>query len=82
MAMVKSPALARGELQAKIAELKVRCFAEFPDNEMYEIGTECSAVLVRLDELLSTSPDGHRRAPGLRRPVLRDRDDPVDRADR
>jgi glycine cleavage system H lipoate-binding protein/TusA-related sulfurtransferase len=57
-AMVKSPALARGELQTRIAELKIRCFAEFPDNEMYEIGTECSAVLVRLDELLSTSPTG------------------------
>jgi glycine cleavage system H protein len=55
---VKPPALARGELQSRIAELKIRCFAEFPDNEMYEIGTECSAVLVRLDELLSTSPTG------------------------
>jgi len=58
MAMVKSPALARGDLQARIVELKIRCFAEFPDNEMYEIGTECSAVLVRLGELLSSSPTG------------------------
>jgi glycine cleavage system H protein len=56
VAMVKSPTLARPDLQARIAELRIRCFAEFPDNEMYEIGTECSAVLVRLDELLSTSP--------------------------
>jgi glycine cleavage system H protein len=56
--MVKPPGLARGELEARIAELKIRCFAEFPDNEMYEIGTECSAVLVRLDELLTTSPTG------------------------
>ena len=56
--MVKPPGLAREELEARIAELKIRCFAEFPDNEMYEIGTECSAVLVRLDELLSTSPTG------------------------
>jgi glycine cleavage system H protein len=55
---LKSPALARGDLQARIAELKIRCFAEFPDNEMYEIGTECSAVLVRLDELMSHSPTG------------------------
>ncbi len=58
MAAVKPPALVRGDLQAGISELKIRCFAEFPDNEMYEIGTECSAVLVRLDELLSTSPTG------------------------
>jgi len=57
-AMVKPPALARGELQARIVELKIRCFAEFPDNEMFEIGTECSAVLARLDELLSASPTG------------------------
>ena len=55
---VKPPSLARGELQARIAELRVRCFAEFPDVEMYEIGTECSAVLVRLEELLSSSPLG------------------------
>jgi len=57
-AALKSPALARADLQAKISELKIRCFAEFPDREMYEIGTECSAVLVRLDELLSGSPTG------------------------
>ena len=55
---VRPAALARAELEARIAELKIRCFAEFPDNEMYEIGTECSAVLVRLDELLSGSPTG------------------------
>jgi len=38
----------------KIAEFRVRCFKAFPDHEMYEIGTECSAVLVRLNELLAT----------------------------
>ena len=56
--MLKAPVMARGELQARIAELKIRCFAEFPDHEMFEIGTECSAVLVRLDELFTTSPKG------------------------
>ena len=56
--MVKAAAMARGDLQARITELKIRCFAEFPDQEMYEIGTECSAVLVRLDELFGTSPKG------------------------
>jgi glycine cleavage system H protein len=56
--MLKAPVMARGDLQARIAELKIRCFAEFPDHEMYEIGTECSAVLVRLDELFATSPEG------------------------
>ncbi len=57
-ATVKPPSLVREDLRAKIAELKIHCFAEFPDHEMYEIGTECSAVLVRLDELLAGSPGG------------------------
>ena len=57
-ATVRPPTLVRGDLQARIAELRIRCFAEFPDHEMYEIGTECSAVLVRLDELFTTSPAG------------------------
>ncbi len=53
---LRPPVMARADLKARISELRVRCFAEFPDHEMYEIGTECSAVLVRLDELLATSP--------------------------
>ncbi len=58
VAGVEPPEAARPALEAKIAELKIRCFAEYPDQEMYEIGTECSAVLVRLDELLSGSKVG------------------------
>jgi len=58
LSMVKAPAAARGYLQTRINELKIRCFAEFPDYEMFEIGTECSAVLVRLDELFASSPAG------------------------
>ena len=42
----------------KISEFRARCFKAFPDYEMYEIGTECSAVLIRLDELLLTIPVG------------------------
>ncbi len=38
----------------KIVEFHARCFKAFPDHEMYEIGTECSAVLLRLNELLAT----------------------------
>jgi glycine cleavage system H protein len=41
-------------LKNRIAEFHARCFKAFPDHEMYEIGTECSAVLVRLNELLTT----------------------------
>jgi len=36
----------------------VRCFKSFPDHEMSEIGTECSAVLIRLNDLLATIPVG------------------------
>ena len=44
----------RVRLAQKIAELHVRCFKAFPDYEMYEIGTECSAVLVRLSDQMKT----------------------------
>lgn len=39
-------------LKQRIAEFHVRCFKMFPDHEMYEIGSECTAVLVRLNELI------------------------------
>jgi len=44
---------AEPRLRNQIAALHVRCFAAFPDFEMVEIGTECAAVLSRLNELLS-----------------------------
>ena len=46
------------QLIKKIAEFHVRCFKAFPDHEMSEIGTECSAVLIRLNDLLTTIPVG------------------------
>ncbi len=49
---------ARPALERKIGELKVRCFADFPDYEMFEIGSECAGILVKLDELISRSPIG------------------------
>ena len=39
-------------LRERIAEFHVRCFKLFPDHEMYEIGSECTAVLARLNELI------------------------------
>ncbi len=36
----------------------MRCFAEFPDYDMYEIGSECAGVLVKLDDLIPRSPAG------------------------
>jgi glycine cleavage system H protein len=55
--MQKLPA-AREQIAARLRELKVHCFAEFPDHEMFEIGVECSAVLVKLNELLDQSSGG------------------------
>lgn len=48
----------RRALQAKILQFRARCFKAFPDHEMYEIGTECSATLVHLNELIATIPIG------------------------
>ena len=45
-------------LAQKIAQLHIRCFRAFPDRDLYEIGTECSAVIVRLNEALATMPAG------------------------
>jgi len=45
-------------IEARLRALKVRCFAEFPDTELYVIGVECSAVLVQLNDLLAESAGG------------------------
>ena len=52
------PSEAKEGFKKKITEFHARCFKAFPDHEMYEIGTECSAVLVHLNELLATTSVG------------------------
>lgn len=42
-------------IRSQMRELRVRCFKAYPDHEMWEIGVECAAVLVRLDELIERS---------------------------
>ncbi len=42
----------------QIRQLRVRCFKAYPDQEMFEIGVECAAVLVRLNELMALSEKG------------------------
>jgi glycine cleavage system H protein len=49
---------ARASLEARIATLRVRCEGPVPDVELVELGSECSAVLARLDAELAL------RAPG------------------
>jgi glycine cleavage system H lipoate-binding protein/TusA-related sulfurtransferase len=49
---LRSAAESAAAFGRQIANLRVRCFAAFPDFEMFEIGTECAAVLARLSELM------------------------------
>jgi glycine cleavage system H protein len=46
------------KMSLAIQKLRVRCFAAFPDYEMFEIGVECSATLAKLDELIEKIPAG------------------------
>ncbi len=53
-----SVAAAKDAFAAQIAVLHVHCFAAFPDYELVEIGTECSAVLAKLDDALTHAAEG------------------------
>ena len=55
---LKSAAEAKDLLAAQMAALRVHCFAAFPDYELFEIGTECTAVLAKLDETLGHAAEG------------------------
>jgi len=58
-AAVMRPASAvRAEVEAEIRSRRIRCWPLTPEAELIEVGVECSAVLVRLNEELA------RRAPG------------------
>jgi len=45
-------------ISQQVRERHVRCFAAFPDYELFDIGVECAAVLVKLNELLANSQAG------------------------
>lgn len=59
----------RDRLAQRIRERKIHCLPAAPDVELYEIGSECAAVLARLSEEVA------RRAPG--EVVLLVTDDPT-----
>ncbi len=42
----------KDEASRKISELRIRCFKVYPDQEMYEVGSECVMVLAHLNDLL------------------------------
>ena len=47
-----SPIGSEEKIRSLIRDLRVRCFKAYPDYELSEIGVECAAVLVRLNELM------------------------------
>jgi len=49
---------AKDRLSDQIRALHVRCFAAFPDYDLIEIGTECAAVLTKLDDLIDRIEPG------------------------
>ena len=40
------------EISQLLKKYNVKCFKNFPDFEMYELGTECSATLAKLDDFM------------------------------
>lgn len=42
----------KSELSKLIKKFNVKCFKNYPDFEMYELGTECSATLAKLDDFM------------------------------
>ena len=43
-------AAVRDDVLRKVREMRIRCLPAAPDVELFEIGAECQAILVRLDE--------------------------------
>jgi glycine cleavage system H protein len=56
--LLDRPEAIRSVLEARIQERHIHCYPAAPDLEMYEIGSECSATLAKLDEELERrTPD-------------------------
>jgi glycine cleavage system H lipoate-binding protein/TusA-related sulfurtransferase len=43
----------KSEIESQIKKFNVKCFKSFPDFHMFELGTECSATLAKLDEFMA-----------------------------
>jgi glycine cleavage system H lipoate-binding protein/TusA-related sulfurtransferase len=56
LASLVRPTESEEKIKDQIRNLRVRCFSAYPDHEMWEIGVECAAVLVRLNDLLAQCP--------------------------
>lgn len=49
---------AKPRMAEMLEERHVKCFAAFPDFEMFDTGIECQALLVKLNELMGRSTPG------------------------
>lgn len=58
VARLLAPADAAAPVARKVREMRIHCLPASPDVEMFEIGAECQAILVRLDEELAQLPVG------------------------
>ncbi|HEV2317247.1 MAG TPA: sulfurtransferase TusA family protein [Thermoplasmata archaeon] len=56
-ALRSAPEIVEG-LRERIRALHIRCYAAFPDLQLIELGTECSATLARLDDELAGRASG------------------------
>jgi glycine cleavage system H lipoate-binding protein/TusA-related sulfurtransferase len=52
LSKLNTAAKSQETIKSQIRDLHIRCFKAYPDYEMWEIGVECAAVLVRLSELM------------------------------
>jgi glycine cleavage system H lipoate-binding protein/TusA-related sulfurtransferase len=52
LSKLHSAANSQETFKSQIRELRIRCFKAYPDYDMWEIGVECAAVLLRLSELM------------------------------
>ena len=52
---VKKIGECKDDLLVQVRKYHVKCFKLFPDFQMFEIGTECSATLAKLDEFMENS---------------------------
>lgn len=55
---LRTAAEARDEVRNKVREMRIHCLPAAPDVDLFEIGAECQAILVRLDEELARGAIG------------------------
>lgn len=58
ISQVKKLEFCKDELVSQIKKYNVKCFKAFPDFQMIELGTECSATLAKLDEFMGKTMRG------------------------